>query len=615
MHRATIFFLFCVASCSQPGWEAAPGTTDPPAVTPTVTQIEGAEELPVRTVALTFDDGPDVHTLELAQWLHDRGIPATFFVNGCNFATHTHDRCTSAGRHDFDPALLGQLVALGHRVANHTENHLDLTHARLTMAQELDELRTTQALLDPFITDGVYLFRPPQNRWSPALSQLLEHTRDLARLSGPIKYDDRGGDWACTDPKHFSPTLTPEQCADEYLKVQSPYQNGIFQLHDRNPNAPGSTYALDVTRALLARLDAMPGVRFRFVPLDALPQVHGTLRFGKPEVWSEDFADARLGDGPEEDALRFGDLDGDRRADACVRRRDGIWCALAGRVGFGAATRWSTDLSDANGWAGADTGGTLQLVDLDGDGHADLCARGADGLRCFRAVGRRFVAMPAWFVPGFADGAGWGAGESAYRSIHFGDVDGDRRPDVCARDRSGIVCSRFDGARFLALERWSGDFSDAAGFADASTGGTVQLADVDGDGRADVCARGTAGLVCALSTGHGFAAARLFTEALFSDGQGWAEMPSLYRSIHFADIDHDGRADVCGRAPEGVVCAFSSSRRFDRAHFVVNTDFRDATGWSPARYGATVQLADVSGDGRADLCGRGVGGLACALAP
>src|SRR3954469_20411889 len=45
------------------------------------TAIKG-DALPTKTVVFTYDDGPDEHTLELAQYLKDNDIRATFFING-----------------------------------------------------------------------------------------------------------------------------------------------------------------------------------------------------------------------------------------------------------------------------------------------------------------------------------------------------------------------------------------------------------------------------------------------------------------------------------------------------------------------------------------------------
>src|SRR6187401_3192303 len=75
-------------------------------------QLTGSE-LPDKTLSLTFDDGPGPRTAELADWLAAKGIKATFFINGKN----------APGRQ----AALDKIVGRGHLLANHTQNHLQLT--------------------------------------------------------------------------------------------------------------------------------------------------------------------------------------------------------------------------------------------------------------------------------------------------------------------------------------------------------------------------------------------------------------------------------------------------------------------------------------------------------
>src|SRR3954454_7310671 len=82
-------------------------TTSSDAITQT-SQLEGSD-LPAGSYALTFDDGPGARPEELATWLGDRGIVATFFMNGKNVPG-----LESAVR---------AVVARGHILANHTQNH------------------------------------------------------------------------------------------------------------------------------------------------------------------------------------------------------------------------------------------------------------------------------------------------------------------------------------------------------------------------------------------------------------------------------------------------------------------------------------------------------------
>ena len=59
-----------------------------------------------KLLAITFDDGPGKYTGELLDGLAERGIHATFFVNGVNAAGW--------------PETLQRIVRDGHQLANHT---------------------------------------------------------------------------------------------------------------------------------------------------------------------------------------------------------------------------------------------------------------------------------------------------------------------------------------------------------------------------------------------------------------------------------------------------------------------------------------------------------------
>jgi hypothetical protein len=90
---------------------------------------------------------------------------------------------------------------------------------------------------------------------------------------------------------------------------------------------------------------------------------------------------------------------------------------------------------------------------------------------------------------------------------------------------------------------------------------------------------------------------------------------SLYGTLRFGDINGDGKMDVCGRAASGIYCALSNGSAFVSFGTWMSADYTDALGWAPEPYSTTIQLGDINGDGKADLCGRGYAGLICARSP
>lgn len=299
--------------------------------------------------------------------------------------------------------------------------------------------------------------------------------------------------------------------------------------------------------------------------------------------------------------LRMGDIDGDGRDDVCARGANGVVCFRAQEGGFGPAIdgpAWSDDA----GFDQVSRYSTIRLADVTGDGKADLCARESAGFRCYASAGSKFESTPIEAAP-LTDDAGW---DSAARSlaIRMGDVDGDGRADVCAREPKGMACWL---ARDGAWEAVAGPaWSDESGWADLDHASTVRLADVDGDGRADACGRASKGFRCHISTGAGFGPA-IDLDA-FSDGAGWDDQAN-YLTIRMGDIDGDGRADVCARADAHIVCHRSTGNGFGPA--IEGPVLSDAKHWYAHRYFRTIRLADVTGDGKADLCARAGSGVRC----
>ncbi len=305
------------------------------------------------------------------------------------------------------------------------------------------------------------------------------------------------------------------------------------------------------------------------------------------------------------ETIQLADVNGDGKADVCARGNYGTECMLSTGTGF---ANWflGPAWSDANGWATPDKYKTIQFADINGDGKADICGRAATGYECWLSNGTGF---PTKVIgPNYSDGQGWGVSPAYYETIQLADVNGDGKADSCARGNYGISCMLSTGngfANFFYGPAWS----DANGWATPDKYKTIRFADINGDGKADICGRASTGYECWLSNGVGFPTK--VTGPNYSDGQGWGASPAYYETIQLADVNGDGKADVCARGGYGTECMLSSGSGF--ANWFLGPVWSDANGWAtPDKY-KTIQFADINGDGKADICGRAATGYECWL--
>lgn len=132
-----------------------PVPAPPPAHAQTVYKAGPAE---IRSVALTFDDGPDaVYTGQVLDILKSQNVKATFFLIGLNAQQH--------------PDMVQRIAAEGHAIGNHTWNHVDLP--KLSQAQLQTELGRTSDLLTAQLGYKPSLVRPPFGSLSPAVTQQM----------------------------------------------------------------------------------------------------------------------------------------------------------------------------------------------------------------------------------------------------------------------------------------------------------------------------------------------------------------------------------------------------------------------------------------------------------
>ncbi|MDB4969593.1 MAG: uncharacterized protein JWN44_5282 [Myxococcales bacterium] len=145
------------------------------------------------------------------------------------------------------------------------------------------------------------------------------------------------------------------------------------------------------------------------------------------------------------------DVDGTGGLDLCSRHGDTLRCARSSGASFVAPVE--TTLPAA----------TTSVVygDIDGDGRTDLCAWRPSGLACSRSLGQGglpFVDVEndALAAPHLSPADG--------RALVLVDVDGDGRSDACARSQSGLQCALSNGKRLGAVGDPLADFGDSHGW-------------------------------------------------------------------------------------------------------------------------------------------------------
>ncbi len=183
----------------------------------------------------------------------------------------------------------------------------------------------------------------------------------------------------------------------------------------------------------------------------------------------------------------------------------------------------------------------------------------------------------------------------------------------CYRVRSGPAMPDF------SLPPWSD-----AGWSSPSNWDTIQTADLDGDGRADLFGRSTDGIDAytfdSSTPGHDgtyqWSPLPALTGAQApSDANGWRQ-PRYYETLQAADINGDGRDEIIGRDSGGI-----ESWEYDPASeswkFLPVPQlkaFSNANGWSEPQYFETIRVGDfdnskVNGHRQDEIVGRGPNGF------
>ena len=261
-HLVALALASSVAACASLAGCAAPTADDEDDATLSGGAGDGTSEdaivserqlmgtdMPDKTISLTFDDGPGPRTAELAEFLAAEGVHGTFFINGKNVP----------GRQ----GVVDTIVGRGHLLANHTQNHLQLT--KLSGDKVAKEVADTDAFIARAQPNQPFIIRAPFGAWNGSTARAINATT-MKKYVGSVFWDVGGeltshsaADWDC-----WGKGVSVQRCGELYLQEIRAKKHGIVLMHDVHSKS------VDMMKQILPTLKAEG---YKFAKLTDVPSV------------------------------------------------------------------------------------------------------------------------------------------------------------------------------------------------------------------------------------------------------------------------------------------------------------------------------------------------------
>ncbi|MGI8329252.1 FG-GAP and VCBS repeat-containing protein [Actinomadura scrupuli] len=315
-------------------------------------------------------------------------------------------------------------------------------------------------------------------------------------------------------------------------------------------------------------------------------------------------------------ALASADFDRDGYADLAIGApgEDGGGGPLGGgRVtlvygGPGGLSTRAVEITQGGGF-----GTSLSAGDFDGNGTPDLAVGANGAIWVYRGLGTGSLA-------GTRTQVGGSDGENASTMTTAADYTGDGIADLAASVYWSSISPDHEFRRFVVYQGSASGLASQPIFSEETSYADLAGGDFNGDGKADLVTGGNNEITVRLATGSGFGAARVIDQA--TEGVPGTDEPvdDFGDALSTGDVNGDGRADLAigapGEAVGTVLSAGAVTLLYGAGDGLTTTGaqmFGQDTAGVPGtaersdRFGDDLALADVNGDGRADLTAGAAG--------
>jgi peptidoglycan/xylan/chitin deacetylase (PgdA/CDA1 family) len=213
------------------------------------------EELPLKSLCLTYDDGPGENTFEIAKFLHEENIRATFFVVG-KYAIENEE-------------ILEKVARLEHLIGNHTYEHPDMPYYLSKNGDVQNQVLRTDALIKKYNKKSTIYFRSPYGKWSgDVANELNSNLLTAINHVGPIHWDIAG-----IDCFYWKNNVSIKETVEKYLTDIEKKGKGIIVMHDEIADMnflKPKNQTLELTKQLIPILKAKG---YKFVRLDEIKSI------------------------------------------------------------------------------------------------------------------------------------------------------------------------------------------------------------------------------------------------------------------------------------------------------------------------------------------------------